>query len=433
VAIDPLSARRVEVVRGPAALLYGSNALGGVVNVIRDEVPSTLMNGPHGSVSVQGQSVSRGGAAEGSIAGSVGRLALRAEGSGRWAGDTRTPLGSLENTSLGTYNAAVGAGLVGNAGHLGAAFRAYLSSYGVPPDTVTGHPHGVTVEMDRFTGRLKGELRPERSIFSNVRADASLTHYYHRELEAPRDEVRAGEPFLIGTEFELLTGALDVLAQHERLGPFSDGAVGFRAQWRDFATGGSLATPPATEASLAGFVFQEVDLRPLRLHLGARYDWTRVEPGIGPQSPTIGDVRTRSFGSVSGSIGFLYEVAHGVSVGTSASRAFRTPDINELFSEGPHLANYSFEIGNPDLGEETGLGVDVFGRVNRHDLRLELAVFHNRVRDYIYPRETGDSVGGLPVLRFSNDDATLQGGGHLLDLDVTGGRSHRWAASLRPA
>lgn len=409
VAVEPLSARRVEVVRGPAALLYGSNALGGVVNVIREEVPSTLINGPHGTFTVQGQTVNRGAAAEGSMAGSVGRLGLRGEATGRWAGDTRTPFGVLENTSLGTYSLGAGAGWIMDNGHAGAAYRFYTSSYGVPPDTVTGHPYGVTVEMERHAGRLQGALRPQRGPFSAVTMDGVLTNYYHRELEAPRDEIRGGEPPIVGTEFLLWTGAVDVLARHDRLGPFSDGAVGFRAQWRDYETGGTLDTPPAEEYSAAAFVFQEMDLDPVRLHFGARYDRARVVPGSGRQPPTIGDVRPRSFGAVSGSVGLLYEVARGVGIGVSAARAFRTPDMNELFSEGPHLANYAFEVGNPDLREEAGVGLDAFLRIFRDELQAELAVYRNRIGNYIYPRETGDSVRGLPELRFTNEDATLTG------------------------
>jgi iron complex outermembrane receptor protein len=400
VAIEAVTAKQMEVVRGPAALLYGSNALGGVVNVIREEIPTSQADRVHGSVSVQGQTANRGFTGGGFLTHSFGPLALRVEGSARTAGDLRTPVGTLENTGLDTYNLSAGASWVDGWGHAGAAYRFYDSEYGLPGHE-GGHEEGVTIEMRRHTVRGEALVRPSAGPFSSIEFDGTYSHYHQREIE---------ESGILGTEFGLLTAVGSVLMRHGALGPFSEGAVGFQAQWRDYAAGGSLEAPPSNEYTVAGYFLEEIDLSPLRLQLGGRYDWHRVVPRDTTTELDIGRVRTRSFGSVSASVGALYEVVDGIAVGASVARAYRTPDVTELFSQGPHLATHSVEVGNPDLEEEIGLGFDLFVRATRERFRGEVAAFRNTIDGFIYPRNTGDrSPSGLPIYRHVGEDAVLTG------------------------
>jgi iron complex outermembrane receptor protein len=412
VAVEAVTAKQIEVVRGPAALLYGSNALGGVVNVIREEIPTSLTDRLHGSLSLQGQSVNRGGSGGGFVTGSAGPLADRLEGSARGAGDLHTPLGVLENTQSRTYNLSAGGSWVGERGYAGLAYRFYDSSYGVPGDHDHGHEDdghddhdhhdGVSVAMRRHTVRGSALRRPAGGLFTAIEVDGSFSNYVHRELEGD------GE---IGTEFNLLSGTGSVLARHGQLGPFSSGAFGFQGQWRDLEVGGEMTAPPSSEHALAGFVIQEIDLHPVRLEFGGRYDWHRVTPREVELEVDIGDVRTRTFGAVSASAGALYDFGGGVGVGVSVARAFRTPDVTELYSQGPHLATYSVEIGNPDLGAETGLGTDLFLRITRDQIKGEVAAFRNAISHYIFPRQTGetDLATGLPIYRFVGENAVLAG------------------------
>jgi iron complex outermembrane receptor protein len=415
VAIEAATAKQIEVVRGPAALLYGSNALGGVVNVIREEIPTSLSDMLHGSITLQGQSVNRGGSGGGYVTGSSGPIAYRFEGSARTAGDLRTPLGILENTQTRTYNLSAGGSWVGERGYAGLAYRFYDSGYGVPGhghhhggeddhDDHSDHDHadGVSIEMRRHTIRGSALRRPAGGFFTAIEVDGSFSDYYHRELEG------AGE---VGTEFNQKSGAGGLLARHGSWGPFSSGAIGIQGQWRDLEVGGELVAPPASEHNLAGFVIQEIDLHPVRLEFGGRYDWRRITPREMELEVDIGDVRTRTFGSISASAGAVYDFGGGVGVGASVARAFRTPDLTELYSQGPHLATYSVEIGNPDLGAETGLGTDLFLRVTRDRVKGELAAFRNAISHYIFPRQTGetDMATGLPIYRFAGEDAVLTG------------------------
>jgi iron complex outermembrane receptor protein len=139
VAIEPLTARQIEVVRGPMSLLYGSSALGGVINVIRDEIPTSLPDRVHGVVSAQGASVAPGGSIGAAATAKLFGLAWKLEGSGRSHDDVRTPEGTLVNTDARTFDAALGVGSVGEHGHGGASYRFYQNDYGIPGGFVGGH------------------------------------------------------------------------------------------------------------------------------------------------------------------------------------------------------------------------------------------------------------------------------------------------------
>ena len=157
----------------------------------------------------------------------------------------------------------------------------------------------------------------------------------------------------------------------------------------------------------------------LQLETGLRYDWVFIRPVHKDPDSDIGDVRDRSFHSVSASLGLLYKVGAGVTFGASASRAFRTPEVNELFSEGPHLAAYTYEVGNPSLETERGTGIDVIARFDSPRFRAEAAGFYNRIHGYIYGEDTGRlSRTLLPIYQFQSNDAFLTGLEGSLDWDI---------------
>ena len=432
VAVDPLTARQVEVVRGPNSLLYGPSALGGVVNVVRDEIPASPLEHAHGAVVAQGASVNRGTTAGGAVAAPLGHLfgahvAGRVEGSARTGGDLRTPMGTLRNTGLRTYGGAGSLALVGARGHAGVSYRAYANDYGIPGGFVGAHPGGVDIRMRRYTVRAEAERRftdgaegagaaaPSAGTggarrvlgvpLTSVRLAAGYTDYGHQEREASGG---------VGTTFAQELGQGEVLVRHGAVAGRTSGAVGGRVQVRAVTTGGSLRTPSTDDVSAAGFVVEEARLGRVRVQGGVRYDYARYTPRE-RAFVRVGDVQTptvpRSFGAVSGSLGALVDAGRGVQLGASAARAYRTPDFNELYSDGPHLAAYTYDVGNPRLAKETGLGADAFVRVTRPTVRAEAAAFVNALSGYVFPRNTGllGRQGGRPLFQFTGRDARLAG------------------------
>jgi iron complex outermembrane receptor protein len=419
VAIEPVTAHQFEVVRGPMSLMYGSSALGGVVNVIRDEVPTSRPEDVHGALSLQGASVNAGLTSAVTVSGGLGGLAWRAEGSGRWAGNTRTPVGELVNTGVTSYSGALGAAMVGGSAHGGGSYRFYSNQYGIPGGFIGGHAQGVDIEMFRHTARGEAQFHELGGPFQTARASAQYTHYRHTEFEPSG---------AVGTRFTQQLAATEFSLRHEPSGAMAEGAVGVRAQYRDIQTGGTLRTPSTYDWSLAGYAIEELGQGAARVQLGARYDWARFVPRDTTAFVTAGGqripVRPRTFGSVSGSAALLLVFNDVFRVGASVARAFRTPDFNELYSNGPHLADNSYNVGSPALGPEAGLGTDVFVRLSGPRIRGEIAAFRNQLSAYIFPSSRGraelGTQGGVPRFQYTNEDARFIGLEGDLEWQVTG-------------
>ncbi len=412
--LDPSSARRIEVVRGPGALLYGGNALGGVINVIRDEIPSSVPHHVTGSTTLQSQS------ATGAVGGSTTvvfpmaeRVPLRVEVAARTAGDLKTPVGTLFNTDGRLWSGGVGSAYVADWGHLGASFRGYWNDYGIPGGFVGGHDEGVRIEMNRFASKFQTVVEESGVFFRDIRIAATHTWYEHREIEPPD---------ILGTLYQQQAVSGDILGRHAEWGPFAAGAVGARVSWEDFAYGGSLFTPDTRRLRAAMYLLEEVDLGPARIEGGLRYDWTRADPLAANRDSDIGEIRERSFHALSGSMGVLFNPVSGLTLGASVVRAFRSPDIDELYSEGPHLAAYAFEVGNPSLESEIGRGLDIFLRFESDRVRGEVTGFYNDIRGYVYGEDT-DRLSRvlLPVYQFQGNDAVFSGFEAGLDVDVGSG------------
>jgi iron complex outermembrane recepter protein len=443
VAVDPLNATRVEVVRGPAGLLYGSNALGGVINVIRDAVPAAVPERVTGLASAQAESVLRGAALGATLLAPAGPLALRAEASGRRAGDTRTPLGVLPSTGLSAIDAGAAVTWARAWGHVGLAVREYRLDHGVPGsfagEQIPGaHPDGVETESRRRSARLEASHRRGIRGIRALDLSAGIVHYTHDEIEGRGDD---GEAW-VGTQFDQLSGEAGLRVHHEHpLGGFRlEGAVGFEYRGRDLRGGGSApGLRSAVEHAVAAFVYEEFGAGRMKLQLGGRFDDIRVRPlstrpiavGRGSDARTIAVV-PRRFQAWSASAAALVEIVAGHTIGVNVARAFRAPSIGELFSDGPHLADYSYDVGNPALTAETGLGIDVFTRIQRPGVAGEMSAFHNRVDNFIYYEATGDidpRFGRFPVFEARGSHARFRGAEGRIQLEPVRGIALEGTAS----
>jgi iron complex outermembrane recepter protein len=434
VMVEPLTAQRIEVVRGPAGLLYGSNALGGVVNVIRDDVPRYRPDALTGSFGTQVESASPGGGIGGHLVAPAGPLVVRAELSARRHGDSRTPLGPLERSRIDARDGSLGASWITDWGFVGVAARRLENDYGVPGEfdgvlIPGGHPGGVDIETARTTARIRSAyLREFLGFFDAVETDGALIRYEHDEIEAIRD----GVP-LVGSRFRQTTADWNLLARHDHTihdhpGEVlrAEGALGLGFRWRGLAVGGtSPGSRSGDDRAYSIFGYEEFQRNEWRFQGGLRLDRREIIPSrLDPirvrtdQREVVKVVRERAFTGVSGSLAVLREVAPGWIAGVSLARSFRPPSIEELFSDGPHLADFSFDIGTPDLDAETGTGLDLFLRGTREHLSLEFATYLNRVGGYIHHAQTAETVRVIrdgaeprttPVYEARGDDALFVG------------------------
>lgn len=403
VTVDPAGADEIEIARGPAALEHGSGAIGGIINVVRNQIPNSVPNRVTGTLSLQGASVNRGGMGAGSVMVPIGEdLVANINLSGRLAGDTGTPSGTIPNTGIETTNNGFGAGYIRPWGYAGLSGNIYFSQYGIPPDPEGGHPAGVNMEMLKYQTEGRTELVMNHPSFSTLEARTSYIRYEHSELEAGG---------FVGTRYEMntLTGSLKL--RNSEWGPFERGVVGVWGEWVDYSVFGSR-TPDSQNLNGALFLIQEADIGPLHLEAGLRLNHTRAEPDRERPDSFIGHVRKRSFTGLESSLSGIYDIGDGFFAGTTFMHSWRAPSLEELYSEGPHLAAYAFETGNPDLNPERGLGGELFFRYRSGSASLDVTGYYNRFTDYLHAQDTGrPSIprADLREFRYVNTRADIYG------------------------
>lgn len=402
VTIDPISAQEVEIARGPAALAYGANAIGGVINVVRNQIETSVPSRFNGSFTLNGETVNKGlsGALDATIP--YKDFALSLNLNGRTADDISTPSGQIENTYYQSTNNAAGLSWVQNWGYIGGAFSTYFNNYGIPPDPLGGHAEGVDIEMEKFQYDLKSEVLFKDSFFKLIEGDFSIKNYSHQEIESD------GIP---GTQFGLITTNAEIKTRHNSLGFLEKGSFGIWGELEDYAVR-RAGTPDANSYKIASYLIEEADFGDLHLEGGLRFDWVLNKPVEEEPNSPIGNIRERSFPALSSSVAAIHRLGGGFSVGTSLLHSFRAPSLEELYSEGPHLASYSYEVGNPELEPERGLAKELFVRYQSDRANAEAAIFHNGFSNYLYAQNTGrpsNSNPDLNVYQFVGEKAVLYG------------------------
>ncbi|NKB68949.1 MAG: TonB-dependent receptor [Candidatus Latescibacteria bacterium] len=419
VAIEPMTTQRIEVIRGPRTLLYGSNALAGVVNAVRGYVPSNVFERRSGAVTWQGESVNRGLSGGLDLEQPLGPFSLHLDSSLRDATDISTPNGNLANTDIRTGNASIGLSLVRPWGHIGAGGSLYDSDYGIPPDPLGGHPDGISIDLARQHLESRAEILNGPAWLKRLELHHSFSRYQHGEFEADGS---------LGIEFGVLTHNSGALAHLNDLGPLQNGAAGLWYEYRNYAAAGLNFTPASSEYAGAIFTYQEWTRGPWAANAGIRFDARRVAPRQERNSRTVGRIEQRDYAGFSAGLSNRYALSPGLSLAASLMRTFRAPGIEELFSEGPHLASYAYEVGNGDLGSEHGLGMELAAEWEGSDKRLHLALFRNQIDGYIFPKNTGQRSlrrADLFLYQTTGADVLMHGAEAALDWHWT----QRWKSS----
>ena len=411
-SIDPFSADRIEVIRGPASLLYGNNALGGVVNVIANEIPSDVPTRPSFFVGGQGESVTPGGVVGGGATLPLGKnFALTARGNWRSTDDLRVGgRGTLRNTDAASTGGSVGLGYAGDRAQVGVAFRASSFEYGVPFPT-DGEP--IRLDGSRTQGSLRATINTGAALIPTVRVDGTVQRYGHDEIEPSG---------AVGTNFLLNTQTFNVAARTQ--GKRLTGTLGVQGLFRDYRpTGDEAFTPGATNRNVGLLLFQELplqraarpDARVPKLQLGARYDWFALETKDDVQG-RFGPAQQKSYNSTSASFGLSLPIGRAANFSVNAQRAFRAPTVEEVFADGYHAAVGTYDVGNNALKAERGTGLEGILRTQSTRGFAQLSAYLNRVADYIAPVAVGtrdvegeDGPVAVPLVNFQQQDAQLFG------------------------
>lgn len=419
VLTDPASLKRVEILKGPATLLYGSNAIGGVVNAIshHDFTHEPPPSGLTGYATLDGGTADeRIGANFEAQYGADGWVAWGGGGARR-TGDYDAPGLTVPNSGSDLQRMAVGGGRHGSRAFLDGSLSFDTGVYGVP-FAAEFHEHheeepaqeegadehaeeAIEIDGDRMALRLNGGLRELEGFVEDAHAHVTWIDWSHEELEG--DE--------IGTRFSNRSLVLRAEANQRRAGRLS-GTFGVWAQFRDFeAIGEEALSPPVDQRSFAVFALEELDLGDLRLAGGLRLERNDYEVGTQDGAGEGGGAPRpdRDFTSVSGSLGVNVPLGRGAAFYANLSRSHRAPALEELYNEGPHVGTLTFEVGDADLEPETTLGFDAGLRLQSEPINLEVGGFLYDIADYIYLAPTGEFEDGLPVGEYAQGDARYAG------------------------
>ncbi len=397
VNVNPASASRVEVVRGPATLLYGANAIGGLVNVITNEIPTGPVKAPTGSFTFDAGSNGGQASGAGDVTVGTGNIALHVSGSGRRSGDYKSPDGDIPNSFNRAGFAEVGLAYTKANGYFGGSYAYDRTHYGIP--LVEEGETNLNPRRQIFT--LRGESRNMNGWFDSFRGSFGVRRYRHDEKDAD----------VIATSFKNDTTELELLAHHKSLGRMK-GSIGASVLTRSFSTEGEeVLAPPVDQNGVALYLYEEVAASPhVQFQFGGRYDHTKFSPKQ--------DFDDRKFDEFSGSVGLLLLPTDSTTIAFSLARASRNPALEELYNNGPHGGNFAFEIGDPSLNSEHALGFDASVRWRHAAASGEVTYFVNRIDNFIFRQLSGEIVDDLLETFFVQGDATLQGIESHLDLRV---------------
>jgi iron complex outermembrane recepter protein len=414
VSIDPLGVERIEVVRGPASLLYGSSALGGVVNILDRSVPTDWRPGLAGGAAFHGATVND--LLEGSAGAVYGTESWAVTGRGtlRDSDDLRTPGGVLAGSYTRLASGSTGAGVRTANGTAGVAVTLLDHTYGLPDD-VDDPREGVLINMERWNVQGRGQWQLPGFI-QEVELRGNGGGYFHEEVASALNEDDAIEED-VALDFRTRSLNSSLVMRHGSVGRIAQGAFGLSFQWRDLFNGGDEAlSPDGRSLALAGYLFEEIPLRPgVRAQVGLRSELQRLNAISNDRfSPDRGNFtdETRTTVTLAGSMGLHIRPTDEWEVGVQFARAHRAPLVEESFANAAHLSAGTYEIGDPSLKNEIGYGLDVVSRWGSARTQTEVAVFFNQINDFVVLRPTNeiDQRTGYPILRYAGTDARIYGG-----------------------
>ncbi|HXV59880.1 MAG TPA: TonB-dependent receptor [Vicinamibacteria bacterium] len=445
VTIDPANLERIEIIKGPATLLYGSNAVGGVVNTITPH-DSFRRSQPQG---MRGQVVLDAGSANDQLGGNAnlrygnGGWMFWGSGGARRTGDYDTPGGRIENSASELANGSAGAGFYGDRAFISLGYGIEDGRFGIPG---AGELHGHEGEEGEHAGEeaFFVDSSPRRQ---NVRFDVGLSELDSAFLDSTRvtfqytdwnhDEIEIADGIeAVATSFMNDVYLLRAELEQRRSARLS-GRFGLWFQNRDYEVIGEEALAPRTKQNaFAGFAYEELTLgSATTLSFGGRVEYNDYDPAAreGGQDtnshegevPVAGhedeppESIARSFTGLSGSVGLRHDLTSSAALVGNFTSSYRAPALEELYNFGPHVGNLAFEIGDPNLGRERINGIDLALRGRSSGLDTDVNFFYYDIGNFVYPAFQEEIVNGLRLAEYRQDDARFVGFDAQANLRVT--------------
>ena len=393
--VDVMKLDKLEVVKGPATLLYGSNAIGGVVNAITGH--ESAHPGARGYLTGIAGSNNNQAGGSGGIEFGTEKWLFWGSGSGQRASDYQTPIGTVPNSYARDANGGGGLGYYPKGGFFSVDYEHDRRRYGIPFDS--GDPGAETVFLNprRHSVRFNGGLHDRSGFISGAQFSLGYNDYKHEETDA--------ETKTVNTSFHNQTTNYRGVVDQSRRGHWS-GTFGVSGYHRDYTSSGEEAlAPPTLQNSFALFMLEKLDFESLTLQAGGRFEHNGYDPTPLPTRSTP----ERAFNGFSGSAGMRLSIGKRSAFAANYSHSYRAPSLEELYNLGPHAGNFTFEIGDPRLKRELGDGIDLSLRHDSGRLRGELNYFYYHIADFIYLAPTGNIEDGLIEANYAQGNSRYTG------------------------
>jgi iron complex outermembrane receptor protein len=394
--VDVLTVERVEIVKGPATLIYGSNAIGGIVNTISGH--DSPHRGFNSYFTGLGGTNGPSGGGSGGFEFGTDKWLFWGNAGGQRSSDYSTPIGKVHNSFSREVSAQTGLGYYVDNGFFSFNYNFNKRRYGIPFDP--NDPEAEVVELNprRHSVEFRGGFRNSGNFIDAGTFSLQYNNYKHAELDKITGET--------GTAFKNNTLLYQGLFDQKKTAKLS-GRFGFWGQHRDFsATGEEALAPPTKQNSFAVFGLQNLDYERVSLQFGGRLENNRYNPEVTEERGILPD---RTFTGFSGAAGIRIGTWNGGSFVANYSHSYRAPSLEELYNLGPHAGNLAFEIGNPDLERELGDGFDFGVRHSSKRVRFEANGFYYHIRDFIFLAPTGDVEDGLTVAQYDQGTTRYAG------------------------
>ncbi len=428
VPILPLGIAQIDVVRGPASIMFGPNAIGGLANVMTNTIPTVSTKPFSGAVSLAGNSVSDKYAGYFNGVYSNGGNALSISAGGLHSQDIRIPTGSyfdgVKSFNLSRmpqsfdHSQEVGAGYSyqGDFGMIGVGYTHYEMTYGIPgtpinADWIDDPPTTSLIEQKKNLVEMRGLWAVGGSLIKQVRLNADFVDYDHSEYPTQQDSTGVSNPQANFFHKQTFNAMLQVM--HEHFGALR-GTIGLWTDVENLSIEGEQPLGPnSITTGFAGYVYEEFLLNEETHFEGAlRYDYNNIHTR--PYAASLDSVfqtldASRSHNALTASVGAVWNLSSDMVASLSLGRSFRAPTVQELFANGADAASNTYSIGDASLAPETALGVDASLKGHFRSFSFEISPYVNYISNYIYAYLRGDTIQDLPVRQFSETAARLMG------------------------